>query len=246
MIMNVIYGTISREIWRFLKHPEQTIINEVYFSLLFLCALYSIESQYYGLYVIGIVFYTGFKIVFSNLKMSIFLGKLEKNIFYQLASALPRELLYLIYNITSVFRAIIFSGIFLLLLKLLFGNLAIKNMMLFSVTTFFSCFVFANFSILCILPIKTWNGMGAMEAYVYMPLLFLSGFFYPRMSGINSIIFDIMHINPLFHLYNMAVFFSTGIELYPIIISCYISGILFVVSTTACLFVFHRGYGLLE
>ena len=95
--MNAIKGCVRREILRYLKEPMQTIINAIFSNLLFFLILYLINTKNISLLIPGIIIFLSFDVISSNLRMTLFVGRLEKTIFYQVASCVSRVTLYTIY-----------------------------------------------------------------------------------------------------------------------------------------------------
>ena len=78
--MNAIKGCMRREILRYLKEPMQTIVNAIFSNLLFFLILYLINTKNISLLIPGIIIFLSFDVISSNLRMTLFVGRLEKTI----------------------------------------------------------------------------------------------------------------------------------------------------------------------
>ena len=243
--INAVCGCIRREVLRYLHDPIQTIFNEIFSALLMLFAFYFLRPGQQDILIIGIIVYINFGVIFSNMKMTIFVGKMDNSIYYQISSDVPRTTLYLIYVATSIFRALLISFSLLAIVCFFvkpYNTYALGPLCFWLVVTDVA---FANFAVLLTLFIKSWNGFGAIDSYIVMPLLFLSGCFFGGIT-LPFKMEQIIHCNPIFHFFNCGVYFCTNKIIYTPSISLLICTLLLCISTVLCLHVFKNGYGILK
>ena len=244
-LFNSIVGVCRREILRYLRQPEQTIINEIFASFLFWFLLYLLKPEGYLSFLTGTLFVSSFKVIFSNLKMSIFVGRLEHCLDYQLATAIPKQLLYFIYCATSILRSILIIGVLLLIFSCFSTLGTVKQLLSLLAWLLLADLFFANVSILCNLSANSWNKIGAIDSYMITPLLYLSGCFC-SWQGIKEPINTLIYFNPIFHFYNVGIYLLSGGTLFPLTYSIALSLSLVSVSTFLGLYAFRKGYGLIE
>lgn len=242
---NILLGCLEREVLRYLKDPIQTIFNSVFSNFLFLTALFFLQPNEIGILIPGILIFTSFNVVSSNVRMTLFVGRMDHTIYYQLAAPISRISLYMVYLVSTFFRSILVNITLLLLSYLFFYDKPI-----FSVGGFIMAFIvanitFINIGILLALYYKNWNSFGVMENYFVTPLLFLSGAFF-SLENIRANFHILFHINPFFHLTNFMKYTFEGRSESTIQTAILLSIIFMVVTTGYCLYLFHTGRRLLK
>lgn len=245
---NVFYGCLRREILRYLKDPEQTIFSVLVSKLLFFTVLYYLTMNKESLMFIipGILLLINSEAISSNIKMIIFLGKIENTIYYQLSSPISRLHLYLIYGISSILRGIIISLLFLIIAKYLF-LISFKINIIFILSFLLLDIFLVNVSIVISLFSNNWNTIGAIENYILYPFTYLSGGFFSININLNTILLYFIKINPLYH---FIIIFQKSQELSfkecLINSSFFYSGSFSIISTVICLYFFKSGIKLLK
>jgi len=134
--------------------------------------MYLINPQKIILVMPGILIFASFNVVFSNLKMTLFVGKIERVMYYQLSAPVSRVNLYYVYILSSVFRSCIVSCLLFIFFNLFFSGLSIYSPVLFVLFFALANVAFASLSALIILHLKNWNEVGAVENYIKAPLLY--------------------------------------------------------------------------
>lgn len=243
--MNAIKGCVRREILRYLKEPMQTIINAIFSNLLFFLILYLINTKNISLLIPGIIIFLSFDVISSNLRMTLFVGRLEKTVFYQVASCVSRVTLYTIYVISSVIRALTITSCMLIIFKLFFKNIVINNLILYLAWTICIDIVFANIGMLLGLFSKNWNSVAAVQDYIVSPVMYLSGCFF-SINQVPDLVKRFVQINPIFHFFNISNYLFSGQAEYDLRISFLMCISIAILSTMVCYVIFKKGYGLLK
>lgn len=242
---SALWGCFHREVRRFLHEPEQTIFNVFFSQFLFFIILFFLNRARVWSLIPGILIFTEFGVVFSNLKMTLFVGKIDQTLDYQLSSGIRRWKLYAVYVTATVLRSLIICVPMYVIFAIFFQHFnfdMVPKLLLWLVVTGIA---FCNLSIFMILCVNSWNGVGAMESYVLAPLTYLSGCLF----SIKQLSFpwrNLVLLNPVFHYFNVLNRFYIGMAEYPFSFS-FIYGILFMVITTIlCIIIFNRGYKILK
>lgn len=243
--INTIKGVFKRECLRFLREPIQTIFSMVFYNFAFLTALYYMSPKNLKFIVPGIIVYTSFNIALSNVKMSLFIGKVEKVIYYQLASPITRVELYFIYLIATLIRSIIVNFLILILINMLFIRENFVNYLIFVPIFIGVNLFFINLSILVTLFYKNWNSVGVAESYIIAPLLYISGGFF-SLKEIPSGLKKVIEFNPFFHMTNILRYSYSKIVESSLNRSILICIILLFISFTLVIYLFKKGIKLLK
>lgn len=238
-------GCFRREILRFLHEPEQTIINVIFSKGLFFLILYFLNHERVWALIPGIMIMTEFEVVFSNLKMTLFVGKLEKTLSYQLSAGISRWKLYVTYVSSSILRSLITCCPMYIILAVVFHKNPAVHPLSFLLWFIVSGIVFCNISILLILHVNTWNSVGAVESYIVAPLTYLSGCLF-SIQQVTKPWRDLLLVNPVFHYFNVFEQCYIGQAEYNLTVSLLIGLIFMIASTGICVGIFNRGYRLLK
>lgn len=196
----------TREVRRFLKVYNQTIISPVITALLFLAIFHLTVGDHMikGIPFIqfiasGIIAMIVVQNAFSNSSSSMVsarvIGFFAND--YLIPPISPREFV-LAFVAGSITRGIIVGAVAFVAINC-FVDLSIKHFIVFTIYLFLSSMMLALFGILCGIVSSSFDQMSAMTNYVITPLSFLSGTFY----SIHSLpIFwqKIAYFNPFFYM----------------------------------------------
>lgn len=242
---NAIKGCLRREIFRYLHEPEQTIFNVIFSNLLFFVILYFLNSEQVKLLIPGIIIFISFNTIFSNMKMTLFVGRLEKTVSYQLSSCVSRVTLYVIYVFSAILRAMIITMSVLIILSLFICKIGIHHFFYYLLWMLLYDIAFSNISILLTLFMKTWNSVGAVENYLVTPVLYLSGCFF-SVEQMPSWGRFVVYINPVFHFFNISEYFFSGTSQFDLRVSAIVAFCSLFLSTATCFAIFRKGIKLLK
>lgn len=242
---NALWGCFHREVRRFLHEPEQTIFNVFFSQFLFFIILFFLNRARVRSLIPGILIFTEFGVVFSNLKMTLFVGKIDQTLDYQLSSGIRRWKLYAVYVTASVLRSLIICIPMYVVFATVFHQFNIAMVPVLVPWLVVTGIAFCNLSIFMIIFVNSWNGVGAVESYVVAPLTYLSGCLF----SIKQVSFpwrNLILLNPVFHYFNVLNKYYIGIAEYSFSFS-FIFGILFMVlTTTLCVGIFNQGFKILK
>lgn len=242
---NTIIGIMRRECLRFLRDPFQTIFNTVFYNFIFLITLSFLSPSKLNYIIPGMIIYTSFNIILSNVKMSLFIGKIEKVIYYQLAAPISRIELFFIYQLASIIRSSIVNSLILILIRIVYPNGKIFNYHYFIICFIVINILFVNISILITLFYKNWNSVGVAENYIISPLLFMSGSFF-SIINIPELLKNFILINPFFYIVNLLRYTYEGSLEGSLQLSLYVLIIFLFCSTVLCMYFFKVGFKLLK
>jgi ABC-2 type transport system permease protein len=243
--LNTISGVLTRECLRFLREPIQTIFNTVFTDFVFLVTLSFLAPHNLSFIVPGILMYTSFNVVLSNVKMSIFVGKMDRTIYYQLAAPISRVELFIIYHISNILRSLIVNALILALIMVMYSQYGIYNISLFAACWLLMNILFINISILITLFYKNWNSVGSSENYVVTPLLLLSGSFF-SIWNVPTVLRNVMYLNPFLYMVNLLRYTYIGVTQVSIVSATSVFAVLIVATTAICLYFFNMGFKLLK
>ncbi len=243
--LNIFGGCLEREIRRYFNEPIQTILNVVFQNIIFLILFFLLSPGKIQFIIPGMVVFTTFNIAISNTRMSLFVGRLEGSLYYQLSAPIPRIQLYFVYLIASGFRSAIINCILLIFCIIIFRLNVIYHFGLFIITFFLLNVTFINLGMLLALYAKNWNSVGAIDSYITSPLLYLSGTFF-SLEYVPQIYNFFFYINPFFHFSNLTRYSFLGVYELNFWMSFWVCIFLFLVSTLTCLFFFKNGIRLLK
>lgn len=240
-MLNTFLGCFYRESLRFLRTPFQTIFNTVFSSILLGLAFYFYNPKNILFLVPGLIFFSSYQVISSNLRMILFVGRMDGILNYQIIAPISKYSLYLIYIIVSILRAALVVTPLLVLLNIFIFEIRIYNWTLLLFCFFISSLFIANISCILCLYYKDWNSFGSIENYIITPLIFLSGAFYP-LSNIPIQYKNIFLLNPFFHFINTLRFASSNSYDINLLLSSMVCLFLCFLTTIICLVLFHKGY----
>ena len=197
--INAVWGCFHREMMRFLHEPEQTIFNVIFSKALFFIILFFLNRARMKSLIPGILIFTEFEVIFSNLKMTLFVGKIEQTLNYQLSSGIRRWKLYAVYVIASILRSLIICLPMYMTLAIFFHPYHVMTLFRLFLWLVVAGIAFCNLSIFMLLFVNSWNAVGAVESYVVAPLTYLSGCLF-SIHQISLPWRNLILLNPVFHL----------------------------------------------
>ena len=249
MINRPFLTLVYREVWRFLVLYKQTIMPGIITSALYMVifgqALGSrirLENNVeYIIFIIpGITMMSVISQSYANSSSSIMQAKYLKFIDDYLIAPVSGFELSMSFIIGAILRGVI-NGILIIITCSLFTNLTIVN---YSLSLFFlvvvSC-VFGAVGVIVGIVAKTWDSVGVLGTFVFMPLSMLGGVFWSIDMLPESWAF-IALFNPLYWMINGLRYSMIGISEISIIFSITISIIFAILFTTIASVMFSKGY----
>ncbi len=241
----------KREVWRFLKVWNQTVIAPVITSLLFLAifslalggAVRVVEGLPFEIFVApGLLMMAVVQNAFANSSSSLMLSKIQGVIVDLLMPPLsPGEITFAMMMGGITRGAMVGVSVYLALL--FFVPVQILHPGYFIYYLVMASMLMALLGVLAGLWSQTFDQMAAITNYVVTPLAFLSGTFYST-KQLPGIWYDVSHANPFFYMIDGVRYSMTGYSDGDIAIGmAYIAGlnaILWLVTTL----IIRRGYRL--
>ena len=249
MINRPFLTLVYREVWRFLVLYKQTIMPGIITSALYMVifgqALGSrirLENNVeYIIFIIpGITMMSVISQSYSNSSSSIMQAKYLKFIDDYLIAPVSGFELSMSFIIGAILRGVI-NGILIIITCSLFTNLTIAN---YSLSLFFlvvvSC-VFGAVGVIVGIVAKTWDSVGVLGTFVFMPLSMLGGVFWSIDMLPESWAFVAL-FNPLYWMINGLRYSMIGVSEISIVFSIVVSIIFAIIFTAIASIMFSKGY----
>jgi ABC-2 type transport system permease protein len=249
MINRPFLTLVYREVWRFLVLYKQTIMPGIITSALYMVifgqALGSrirLENNVeYIIFIIpGITMMSVISQSYANSSSSIMQAKYLKFIDDYLIAPVSGFELSMSFIIGAILRGVI-NGILIIITCSLFTNLTIAN---YSLSLFFlvvvSC-VFGAVGVIVGIVAKTWDSVGVLGTFVFMPLSMLGGVFWSIDMLPESWAFVAL-FNPLYWMINGLRYSMIGVSEISIVFSIVVSIIFAIIFTAIASIMFSKGY----
>ncbi len=208
----------KREIWRFLKVWNQTVVAPIVTTLLFLAILTlaiggaqarTIEGLSYTQFIApGLIMMAIVQNAFANTSSSLMLGKIQGVIIDILMPPLSAAEITFSFVVGGVARGLL-VGITVTLAVYLFVPLTVEHpwMALFHVVA--ASVMLALLGVLAGVWSQSFDQLAAITNYVITPLSFLSGTFYP-IKSLPETWYHVSHFNPFFYMIDGFRYAMTG------------------------------------
>ena len=249
MINRPFLTLVYREVWRFLVLYKQTIMPGIITSALYMVvfgqALGSrirLENnvEYIVFIIPGITMMSVISQSYANSSSSIMQAKYLKFIDDYLIAPVSGLDLSMSFIIGAILRGVI-NGILIIITCSLFTNLTIAN---YSLSLFFlvvvSC-VFGAVGVIVGIVAKTWDSVGVLGTFVFMPLSMLGGVFWSIDMLPESWAFVAL-FNPLYWMINGLRYSMIGVSEISIVFSIVVSIIFAIIFTAIASIMFSKGY----
>jgi len=249
MINRPFLTLVYRDVWRFLVLYKQTIMPGIITSALYMVifgqALGSrirLENNVeYIIFIIpGITMMSVISQSYANSSSSIMQAKYLKFIDDYLIAPVSGFELSMSFIIGAILRGVI-NGILIIITCSLFTNLTIAN---YSLSLFFlvvvSC-VFGAVGVIVGIVAKTWDSVGVLGTFVFMPLSMLGGVFWSIDMLPESWAFVAL-FNPLYWMINGLRYSMIGVSEISIVFSIVVSIIFAIIFTAIASIMFSKGY----
>lgn len=198
---------LKKEILRFLKVYNQTllspVVNIVLFLAIFVVAIGGQIKQVQGVdFAIfmssGLIMMAAMQNSFANSSSSFVMGRVLGHVIDYLIPPLSAfELLYA-FTLGAILRGILVSIVAFCTIYI-FVDLSFFNFGTCVFYLFFACMFLALLGVLCGIFSETFDQMSAMTSYVITPLTFLSGTFYST-NSLPDFWQKVSHLNPFFYM----------------------------------------------
>lgn len=197
----------KREIWRFLKVWNQTIIAPVVTTLIFLAILTlalggesrMIEGMHYSQFIApGLIMMAIVQNAFANTSSSLMLSKIQGTIIDILMPPLTGAEITVSLIIGGMVRGVL-VGIAVMIAVYCFVPFTIYHPLTGLFHVLAASVMLALFGVLAGVWSQSFDHLSAITNYVVTPLAFLSGTFYP-IKALPEFWYHICHFNPFFYM----------------------------------------------
>lgn len=203
-------GTITlckREIWRFLKVWNQTLVAPVITALLFLAIMTlalggahrEIEGMRFDQFIVpGLIMMAVVQNAFANTSSSLILSKIQGTIIDILLPPLSPAELTLSLAIGGVVRGLM-VGFVVMVGLYFFVPYTPPNIPMAVAFVVLASAMMANFGVLAGVWSQSFDHLAALTNYIITPLAFLSGTFY-SIKQLPPLAYQLCHFNPFFYM----------------------------------------------
>lgn len=217
--MNTIgtYTLCKREIWRFMKVWNQTLVAPVVTALLFLAILTlalggghkEMEGMRFDQFIApGLIMMAVVQNAFANTSSSLMLSKIQGVIIDILLPPLSPAEITLALVVGGVVRGVL-VGATVMLGVYLFVPFALHSAGLALLYVVLSSIMLALLGVVTGVWAQSFDGLAAITNYIITPLAFLSGTFY-SIKDLPQMWYTICHFNPFFYMIDGFRFALTG------------------------------------
>lgn len=197
---------LHREVIRFLKVINQTILSPAISSFLYLSVFgFVIGKQvdqigpvsYIQFIIPGIMVMEVMMAAYSNSSSSLFLSRYLHVIDHLLVTPLTYTELVLAYIISGVFRGVI-VGLLIWLISLIYAPFMLVHPFWFMYFLTIIGVIFAGFGLIVALWSEEFEDLSMVTTYLITPLTFLGGVFY-SVRMLHPVLYAITRFNPFFY-----------------------------------------------
>jgi ABC-2 type transport system permease protein len=242
---------LRREMARFLKLPNQTIIPPILTAILYILIfgysvgfrIESIRGYSYVVYIIpGLVMMGVMTSAYSNSTTSLFIARYENFIQDLLVSPLSYIKMVSAYILSSAARGLI-VGTLTLLVSLFLTTLPLTAPLVMLFFMVMAAATFGAYGILVGLWAERWDHIAVFQNYLITPLIFLGGVFY-NIRQLPSPWQQISFLNPLFYMVDGFRYGLLGVSAVSPWISGAVLMALLVTGTAISMYLFRIGWKL--
>ena len=200
-----VYTLFSKEIKRFCKVYQQTILAPAFTSLLFFLVIsiaigsrVNYEFNYINFLAPGLIIMTMMQNAFANTSSSILGSKMQGNIVDLLMPPLNSNEIIFSYVMAAIIRAIL-VGVITCFFISLFSELYIFNYLILFIYTILGSMLLALLGLIAGIWSEKFDNMSAITNFVITPLTFLSGTFY-SIDKLKEPFYTISLYNPFYYI----------------------------------------------
>lgn len=252
MIFRVGFITlVKREILRFLRVFNQTIIPPLFNAFLYLL-IFGVfigdrlgliaDIRYLSFLIPGIIIMDLINSAYNNSTATIFIAKWTKHIHEILVSPLTYIEITSAYIIGSVVRAFAIA-IVTYFIAGLFNGFAIFNIWICFYFMFTISITFSAVGIIIALWSEDWEQLSILSNFFLTPLTFLGGVFY-SLTMLPPLLKTITKLNPFFYIIDGFRYGMIGLSEGNLMISILISGFSTIIAMGTAIYLFKTGYKL--
>jgi len=244
---------LKREILRFVRRPRNTfappaITNVLYFAVFGVILgsrIDDIAGEPYLLFILpGLVVLGAIGNAFENSSFSIFHGRWNEYIHETLTSPLSYSSMVLAYILAAALRGIV-VGLIIVGIGLLFTSVPIERPLYLAAFMLVVPLLFASLGVIGGLLAADFDDLTVMNQFILRPLVFFGAVFYP-LGSLDPLYQTLSLLNPMVYMVNGVRYGFLGFqEVDPLASLVVLSGLTAVVALLD-VWLFRRGYGLID
>ena len=244
---------LKREILRFVRRPRNTlappaITNVLYFAVFGVILgsrIEDIAGEPYLLFILpGLVVLGAIGNAFENSSFSIFHGRWNEYIHETLTSPLSYSSMVLAYILAAALRGVI-VGIIIVAIGLLFTSVPVEQPFYLAAFMLVVPTLFASLGVIGGLVAEDFDDLTVMNQFILRPLVFFGAVFYP-LGSLDPLYQQLSLLNPMVYMVNGVRYGFLGYqEVDPLASLAVLSG-LTLAAALVDVYLFQRGYGLVD
>jgi ABC-2 type transport system permease protein len=244
---------LKREVLRFVRRPRNTFVppaitNVLYFAVFGVILgsrIDDIAGEPYLLFILpGLVVLGAIGNAFENSSFSIFHGRWNEYIHETLTSPLSYSSMVLAYILAAALRGII-VGFIIVGIGLLFTSVPIERPLYLAAFMLVVPLLFASLGVIGGLLAEDFDDLTVMNQFILRPLVFFGAVFY-SLEILDSIYRTLSLLNPMVYMVNGVRYGFLGYEEVDPLASLLVLSGLTVVVVLIDVWLFRRGYGLVD
>ena len=244
---------LKREILRFVRRPRNTfappaITNVLYFAVFGVILgsrIDDVAGEPYLLFILpGLVVLGAIGNAFENSSFSIFHGRWNEYIHETLTSPLSYSSMVLAYILAAALRGVI-VGIIIVAIGLLFTSVPVEQPFYLAAFMLVVPTLFASLGVIGGLVAEDFDDLTVMNQFILRPLVFFGAVFYP-LGSLDPLYQQLSLLNPMVYMINGVRYGFLGYqEVDPLASLAVLSG-LTLAAALVDIYLFKRGYGLVD
>ena len=244
---------LKREILRFVRRPRNTlappaITNVLYFAVFGVVLGSRIEDidgiPYIRFILPGLVVLGAIGNAFENSSFSIFHGRWNEYIHETLTSPLSYSSMVLAYILAAALRGVI-VGLIIVAIGLLFTSVPVEQPFYLAAFMLVVPTLFASLGVIGGLVAEDFDDLTVMNQFILRPLVFFGAVFYP-LGSLDPLYQQLSLLNPMVYMVNGVRYGFLGYqEVDPLASLAVLSG-LTLAAALVDVYLFKRGYGLVD
>lgn len=244
---------IQREAYRFIRLFRQTVapplVTTVMFILIFGYSLGTrikqIEGFSYIIYIIpGLIQMGVIMNAYANSSTSLFMARMERSIQNVLISPLNNFQIVTAYMIGGLLRGLV-VGLTIMICSSFFVSFPFHNWGIIVASLFFTSIFFSGLGIIAALWAEHWDKIATFNNFVITPFVYLGGVFY-SIKMLPPFWHKISLFNPIFYCVDLTRYGFLGISDSPPWLSLAVVFTMAMFVYAFCVYLFWRGYKLVN
>jgi len=244
---------LKREILRFVRRPRNTlappaITNVLYFAVFGVILgsrIEDIAGEPYLLFILpGLVVLGAIGNAFENSSFSIFHGRWNEYIHETLTSPLSYSSMVLAYVLAAALRGVI-VGIIIVAIGLLFTSVPVEQPFYLAAFMLVVPTLFASLGVIGGLVAEDFDDLTVMNQFILRPLVFFGAVFY-SLSILPPLYRTLSLLNPMVYMVNGVRYGFLGYQEVDPLVSLGVLGGLTLAVMALDIYLFKRGYGLID